>query len=54
MLRQLERTKAQWSGYDEVIDYWLELRRQLLVEYYNVAGVAAKKKAIAPNQSGAR
>ncbi|ODP98501.1 MULTISPECIES: Rsd/AlgQ family anti-sigma factor [Salinivibrio] len=51
MLRQLERTKAQWSGYDEVIDYWLELRRQLLVEYYNVAGVAAKKKQTLPTKA---
>ncbi|NUY57405.1 sigma D regulator [Salinivibrio sp. MA351] len=51
MLRKLERTKAQWSGYDEVIDYWLELRRQLLVEYYNVAGVAAKKKQSLPTKA---
>ncbi|OOF11616.1 MULTISPECIES: Rsd/AlgQ family anti-sigma factor [Salinivibrio] len=50
MLKKLERTKAQWSGYDDVIDYWLELRRQLLVEYYNVAGVAVKKKQNLPSK----
>ncbi len=53
MLRQLERTKAQWSGYDEVIDYCLSYAANY---WWNITMSPAwpPKKAIAPNQSGAR
>ncbi|WP_434357439.1 sigma D regulator [Parasalinivibrio latis] len=44
MLNKLERFHEQWGGYSDVIDYWLTLRQELLVDYYNIAGLSAGKK----------
>ncbi len=46
MLNRLEKTQQQWGGYSDVIDYWLTLRQELLVEYCKVAGLSGTKNTV--------
>lgn len=51
MLNRLEKTQQQWGGYSDVIDYWLTLRQELLVEYCKVAGLSGTKKHCLPTEA---
>lgn len=50
MLNKLEKTQQQWGGYSDVIDYWLTLRQELLVQYCKVAGLSGSKKNCLPTE----
>ncbi|KXF80379.1 Rsd/AlgQ family anti-sigma factor [Enterovibrio coralii] len=50
MLNKLEKAQQQWGGYSEVIDYWLTLRQELLVEYSKVAGLTGGNKNCLPTE----
>ena len=39
MLKKFRNTQEQWSGSSEVIDHWLEMRQQLIVEYCKLASL---------------
>ncbi|MDD1795827.1 Rsd/AlgQ family anti-sigma factor [Enterovibrio makurazakiensis] len=50
MLNKLEKAQQQWGGYSDVIDYWLTLRQELLVEYSKVAGLSGGNKNCLPTE----
>lgn len=50
MLNKFERVQEQWGGYNDVIDYWLDQRKLLLVEYCKVAGLSSKKSNALPTE----
>ncbi|ATF09276.1 sigma D regulator [Candidatus Enterovibrio altilux] len=50
MLNKLEQAQQPWEGYSDVIDYWLTLRKQLLVEYSKVAGLLGDSKKSLPTE----
>lgn len=39
MLNKLQQAKEQWGGFNSTIDAWLEERKQLLVQYCQLAGL---------------
>ncbi len=39
MLTKLEQAKERWGGFNSTIDNWLEERKQLLVQYCQLAGL---------------
>ncbi len=39
MLKQLEKAERKWGGSNTLIDHWLNNRRQLLINYCQVAGI---------------
>lgn len=39
MLKQLERAEKKWRGSNTLIDQWLNNRRKLLVQYFQIAGL---------------
>lgn len=39
MLTKLEQAKEKWGGFNSTIDNWLEERKQLLVQYCQLAGL---------------
>lgn len=45
MLNQLERLKERVGGSHHLVDSWLQVRKQLLVSYYNLAGMTPGKTA---------
>lgn len=51
MLKKLEKTQQQWSGYSDVIDYWLTIRQDLIIEYSHIAGLDAKNKRALPTSA---
>ncbi|CZF85330.1 Regulator of sigma D [Grimontia celer] len=50
MLNKLEKAQQQWGGYSDVIDYWLTLRQELLVQYCKVAGLSGNNKNCLPTE----
>ncbi|MCC4798809.1 anti-RNA polymerase sigma 70 factor [Enterovibrio norvegicus] len=50
MLNKLEKAQQQWGGYSDVIDYWLTLRQELLVEYSKMAGLSGGSKTCLPTE----
>ncbi|BAX51628.1 TPA: Rsd/AlgQ family anti-sigma factor [Photobacterium damselae] len=44
MLSKFEQVKKEWGGHNDVIDQWLMMRQQLLIDYCKLAGLP-------PNQS---
>ncbi|MFD2176953.1 Rsd/AlgQ family anti-sigma factor [Veronia pacifica] len=50
MLNKFEQLQQQWGGYSDIIDYWLTLRQELLVEYCKLAGLSAKNNTALPTQ----
>lgn len=52
MLTKLEQAKEEWGGRLSVIDNWLEERQNLVVAYFQLAGLAPyqKKKYSLPAQ----
>ncbi|GAA0859852.1 Rsd/AlgQ family anti-sigma factor [Aliiglaciecola litoralis] len=44
MLNQLEANKQQWIGLHKSIDTWLQERQKLLVQYCQLAGLAAAER----------
>ena len=50
MYNTLEKTKQIWGGKNEVIDYWLELRHELLVNLSKVAGMTVSDKRCLPTE----
>ncbi|RXJ72371.1 sigma D regulator [Veronia nyctiphanis] len=50
MLNKVEQLQQQWGGYSDIIDYWLNLRQELLLEYCKIAGLSAKNNATLPTQ----
>ena len=43
MLNQLERLKERVGGSHQLVDSWLQVRKQLLVSYYNLVGITPGK-----------
>lgn len=39
MLTKIEKAKQQWGGTNKLIDNWLEKRRELIVNYCQIAGL---------------
>lgn len=39
MLNQLESLTARVGGSNKLVDHWLQVRKQLLVSYYNLVGI---------------
>lgn len=39
MLTQVEQAKQKWGGFHNIIDCWLQERKQLLVQYCELAGL---------------
>ena len=39
MLTKLQQATEQWGGFNSTIDDWLEERKQLLVQYCQLAGL---------------
>lgn len=50
MLNKHETTRKRIGGYSEIIDYWLELRQVLLVEYSTLAGLKNTNKNSLPTE----
>ena len=48
MLRQLEKAEQKWGGSNKLIDQWLNNRRNLLIHYFQIAGLPPYGK---PNKS---
>ncbi|GME48029.1 MULTISPECIES: sigma D regulator [Pantoea] len=46
MLNQLDVLAERVGGSNELVDSWLEARRQLLVTYYHLVGLKPKKEAL--------
>jgi regulator of sigma D len=40
MLSKFEQVKKEWGGNNDVIDQWLMMRQQLLIDYCKLAGLA--------------
>ncbi|WP_026972184.1 Rsd/AlgQ family anti-sigma factor [Aliagarivorans marinus] len=45
MLTRLEQAKAKWGGASQVIDNWLEARKELLISYCEIAGLPPYESA---------
>ncbi|EAS62743.1 Rsd/AlgQ family anti-sigma factor [Photobacterium angustum] len=45
MLSKFEQVKKEWGGHNDVIDQWLMMRQQLLIDYCKLAGLAPKEEA---------
>ena len=45
MLTKVERAKEKWGGFNTTIDNWLEERKQLLVQYCQLAGLPPFERA---------
>lgn len=39
MLRRNESARQRWGGHHQALDHWLEERQQLLVQYFQLAGL---------------
>ncbi|PCS23915.1 sigma D regulator [Candidatus Enterovibrio escicola] len=50
MLNKPEKAQREWIGNVDVINYWLTLRQQLLVEYSKVAGLVGDYKKHLPSE----
>ncbi|WP_214283986.1 Rsd/AlgQ family anti-sigma factor, partial [Bacillus subtilis] len=46
MLNQLDVLAERVGGSNELVDSWLEARRQLLVTYYHLVGLKPNKEAL--------
>ncbi|MBQ4889341.1 sigma D regulator [Shewanella sp. MMG014] len=40
MLTKLEKAEQKWGGSNKLVDQWLQHRRNLLIQYFNIAGLA--------------
>ena len=45
MLTKLEQAEQRWGGANKVIDQWLNHRRTLLIQYFDIAGFSASGRA---------
>ncbi len=53
MLTKLEKAEQKWGGSNKLVDQWLQHRRNLLIQYFNIAGLApytAPEKAFQPQK----
>jgi len=46
MLNHLERLTERVGGSNELVDRWLQVRKQLLVAYYNLVGLKPGKESV--------
>ncbi len=48
MLNKLKKVQQQWGGSSEVIDHWLDTRKNVIIEYCNLAksGTGSSKKVL--------
>ncbi len=46
MLNKLKKVQQQWGGSSEVIDHWLDTRKNVIIEYCNLAGTGSSKKKV--------
>lgn len=46
MLNQLDVLTERVGGSNELVDFWLNARRQLLVAYYQVVGIKPNKESL--------
>ncbi|WP_434144292.1 sigma D regulator [Photobacterium leiognathi] len=45
MLSKFEQVKKEWGGHNDVIDQWLMMRQQLLIDYCKLAGLSPTEAA---------
>lgn len=45
MLKNLERAEEKWGGESRLIDRWLQTRRELLIQYFKLAGLSPRSAA---------
>ena len=45
MLNHLESLTARVGGTNKLVDHWLQVRKQLLVSYYNLVGIKPGKES---------
>lgn len=45
MLKNLERAEKKWGGESRLIDRWLQTRRELLIQYFKLAGLSPRSAA---------
>lgn len=48
MLKKNETTRQQIAGNSEIIDYWLNFRQELIIDYSKVAGLTSSDKKCLP------
>ncbi|KFZ36202.1 hypothetical protein HR45_17585 [Shewanella mangrovi] len=48
MLKQLAQAEEKWGGASRLIDRWLQTRRELLIQYFQLAGLS---RGTAPENS---
>lgn len=51
MYETFDHSKQRWGGCSEIIDYWLTLRQELLINYSNVAGLNKIDKRALPTET---
>ena len=51
MYETFENSKQRWGGCSDIIDYWLTLRQELLLNYSNVVGLNKPDKRELPTET---
>lgn len=50
MLKKHETARQKIAGYSEIIDYWLNFRQELIVDYSKIAGLISENKQCLPTE----